>query len=230
MAIVSIIWHGHSSFSIDVDGVRLVVDPFFAPHNPAAKKTVEEISADFILQTHGHGDHIASTIPLAKRTGAKVIANFEIANWLNKHGVANTHGQQPGGGYQHPFGHVKMTAAVHSSGLPDGADGGIAGGFLLTIAEYRIYIAGDTALFSDMALIGRNGIDVAILPIGDNFTMGPEDAFFAVELLKPRVVIPAHYNTWPLIAVDADAWCARVNAETTTKAIKLAVEEGYTLP
>ncbi len=226
---ITITWHGHGTFSLNIGGTAVVVDPFFAGNNPAAKTKADDVSADFILQTHGHGDHIADTVPLAKRTGATVIANFEICSWIAAKGHEKTHGMNTGGGWNFPFGRVKMTPALHSSGLPDGAYGGDPGGFVLTAESKHIYIAGDTALFSDMALIGKIGLDVAILPIGDNFTMGPGDALEAVKLLKPKVVIPCHYNTWPLIAVDAPAWAKLVAAETAVTPVVLGVDETYTV-
>lgn len=226
---ITVTFHGHATFSLDLDGTHVVVDPFLAPNNPMAQKSAADVAADFILQTHGHGDHIADTVPLAKRTGALVIANFEIANWLNAQGVERTHGQHLGGGFRHPIGYVKMTTAFHGSGLPDGSYGGMPAGFLLETQGKRIYIAGDTALFSDMALYGAGGLDLAILPIGDNFTMGPDDALLALQYLKPRAVIPCHYNTWPLIAVDVQAWADRVRAETDTTPVVLGVEDQYTV-
>lgn len=227
MMSVSITFHGHATFSVDIDGTRVVIDPFLKPNNPAATKSVDEISADYILITHGHGDHIADAIPLAKRTGAKIISNFEIVGWFNGKGLDNAHPQHIGGGFNHDFGHVKMTPALHGSALPDGSNGGMPGGFLLTVGGKKLYFAGDTGLFSDMALIGAHGIDVAILPIGDNFTMGPDDAFLALGYLKPKVVIPCHYNTWPPITVDVDAWVNRVATETDCQPVKLAVEGSY---
>lgn len=224
---VTITFHGHATFSLDVNGTKLVIDPFFAGNSPVAQKSVNEIESDYILLTHGHGDHIADAIPLAQRTGATVIANFEIVGWLAGKGVTNAHPQHIGGGYNHPFGRVKMTIAFHGSGLPDGSYGGNPGGFLLSVDGKNIYISGDTALYSDMALIGEAGIDVAILPIGDNFTMGPDDALRAVKYINPKVVIPCHYNTWPPIAQDAHAWAARVEAETSARVVVMAVEDSY---
>ena len=226
---ISISWHGHGTFSLNIGGKNVVVDPFFAGNNPAAKTAVSDIAADFILQTHGHGDHIADTVDLAKRTGALVIGNFEICNWLGGQGIENSHAMNTGGGWDFPFGRVKMTPALHSSGLPDGSYGGDPAGFVITAEDKNIYIAGDTALFSDMSLIGRMSLDVAILPIGDNFTMGPDDALLAIDYLKPKVVIPGHYNTWPLIAVDVAAWAKRVSTETEARSVVLEVDETYTV-
>ncbi|MCA9942360.1 MAG: metal-dependent hydrolase [Anaerolineales bacterium] len=226
---ISITWHGHSTFSLDINGTKVVVDPFFAGNNPSAKTAVDAVAADFILQTHGHGDHIADTVTLARRTGALVIANFEICNWIGAQGHDNVHAMNTGGGYNFPFGQVKMTAALHSSGLPDGSYGGDPGGYLVMADGKTVYISGDTALFSDMALIGRAGIDLAILPVGDNFTMGPEDAVLALDYLKPKAVIPCHYNTWPPIAIDVAAWADSVKRETAVTPIVLGVEETHTL-
>lgn len=203
---VHITWHGHATLSLDIEGVRLVVDPFFAPRNPAARQTVDEIEADYVLITHGHGDHVADAVALLRRTDATAIVKPEIGNWLEAQGVANTHGMNAGGRFAFPFGRLTMTVAFHSSGLPDGSYGGEPGGFLIEGGGRRLYIAGDTAVFSDMTLIGRGGLDLAVLPIGNNFTMGPEDSLMALEYLKPKAVMPYHYNTWPRIAVDADAW------------------------
>lgn len=227
---ITITWHGHGTFSLDINGQKVVVDPFFAGNNPAAQVNAGEIEADFILQTHGHGDHIADTVGLATRTGALVIGNFEICNWINSQGHDNTHAMNTGGGYSFPFGHVKMTPALHSSGLPDGTYGGDPAGYVLTVDDKKIYFAGDTALFSDMALIGRAAsLDLAIVPIGDNYTMGPDDAVLALDYLKPKAVIPCHYNTWPLIEQDPQAWAERVAGETDVQPVVLDVEGSHTL-
>ena len=225
---VSVTFHGHATFSIDVDGTNLLIDPFFTG-NPMAKISADDVNPDYILLTHGHGDHVGDTVAIAKRTGATVIANFEIVGWLNGQGIDKAHPQHLGGGFQHPFGHVKFTVAHHGSGLPDGSYGGNPAGFLLTLDGKRIYVSGDTALFSDMALIGRGGLDLAILCVGDNFTMGPDDSLLALDYLTPKAVIPCHYNTWPPISIDVDAWKARVVAGTEAKPIILQAEESHTL-
>lgn len=226
---VSLTWHGHGTFSLDIDGTKVVIDPFFAGNNPAAKTAVSDIPADFILQTHGHMDHIADTLPLATRTGAMIISNVEIQGWFHNQEYSNTHPMNTGGSYTFPFGKVKMTAALHSSGLPDGSYGGDPGGFVVEAGGKRIYFAGDTALFSDMALIGAMGLDVAILPIGDNFTMGPDDALLALGYLNPKTVIPCHYSTWPIIEADAAAWAERVRGETAVNPIIPAIDEAIPL-
>ncbi len=226
---ISVTWHGHATFSLNINGTNIVVDPFFAGNNPVAKTSADAVTADFILQTHGHADHIADTVGLAKRTGAMVIGNVEICSWIGAQGHDNVHAMNTGGGYNFPFGRVKMTAALHSSGLPDGSYGGDPGGFLVMADGKTIYIAGDTAMFSDMALIGNAGIDLAILPVGDNFTMGPEDAMLALDYLKPKEVIPCHFNTWPPIAIDVDAWVEDVKKNTAVTPIVLGVDETYSL-
>ncbi|MDJ0753822.1 MAG: metal-dependent hydrolase [Ardenticatenaceae bacterium] len=220
----SLTFHGHSTFSLDLNGTKVIVDPFLKGNSPVAVKSADEVEADYIWLTHGHGDHVADALPIAKRTGATVISNFEIVGWINSNGHDKTHPQHLGGGFQHPFGYLKMTPALHGSMLPDGSNGGMAGGFLLK-GDKNIYIAGDTALFSDMALIGAHDIDLAILPIGDNFTMGPDDALLAVNYLKPKVVVPCHYNTFGYIMQDADAWAKRVDLETDAKPVVMEIEE-----
>jgi L-ascorbate metabolism protein UlaG (beta-lactamase superfamily) len=210
-------WLGHGSMSLEIDGKKILVDPFLT-NNPAASAQAKDLEADFILISHGHGDHIGDSVDVAKRTNAQVITNAEISSWFQNQGL-EAHAQHIGGGFNHPFGYLKLTLAVHGSMLPDGSDGGNPAGFLLTTtSNKKIYLACDTGLFGDMSLIGEEGIDLAVLPIGDNFTMGPDDALRAVKLLKPKHVIPVHYDTWELIAQDADAWAGRVQEETDTTA------------
>jgi L-ascorbate metabolism protein UlaG (beta-lactamase superfamily) len=211
---VTFTWFGHATIGLDVAGKHILVDPFLTD-NPSAMAKPETLSPDYIWISHGHGDHTGDALAIAQRCGATVISNFEIASWFESKGVT-THAQHIGGGHRHPFGYLKLTLALHGSALPDGADGGNPVGFLLTTPEgLRIYLAADTGLFGDMRLIGEEGIDLAALPIGDNYTMGPDDALRAVLLLQPKHVIPIHYNTWDLIAQDPHAWADRVLADTS---------------
>ncbi len=212
-------WLGHGSWSIQTGGHSILLDPFLND-SPTAPVKADDVPADFILVSHGHFDHVADVAAIANRTGATVVAIYEIAQWFtNNHGVKNTLGMNIGGGAELPFGRVKLTHAIHSSQLPDGSYGGNPGGFLLTLADGNVYFACDTALFSDMQLIGRAGIELAVLPIGDLFTMGPDDALAAVKLIQPKRVAPAHYNTWPPIEQDAAAWAERVRAETSAEPV-----------
>jgi L-ascorbate metabolism protein UlaG (beta-lactamase superfamily) len=214
-------WLGHACLLLETDGKSVLIDPFLTG-NPSAARPASEVPADFILVSHGHSDHVGDTIAIARRTGAPVIANYEISEWLHKQGVTKVHGQQHGGGFRHPFGYLKLTLAFHGSMLPDGSYGGNPAGFLITCNDgKKVYDAADTGLFGDMKLIGEEGIDLAILPIGDNYTMGPDDALRAVKLLAPRKVMPIHYNTWPLLAQDAAAWAERVRKETKAEAVVL---------
>ncbi len=221
-------WYGHATLGLETDGYKLLVDPYFTG-NPAARVSPDKVEADYILITHGHSDHVGDAIDIAKRTGAMVISNNEIAEWAKGKGV-KSHGQHLGGGYKHPFGYLKLTLALHGSALPDGSNGGNPAGFLLTNPEgKKIYIAGDTGLFGDMRLIGEEGIDLAVIPIGDNYTMGPDDALRAVKLLQPKHVIPIHFNTWDLIAQNPTAWAQRVEKETKAEVHVLKPGETYTL-
>jgi L-ascorbate metabolism protein UlaG (beta-lactamase superfamily) len=211
---------GHGTFQIDTAGHSIVIDPFFTD-NPQASTTADAVSPDTIIVTHGHGDHVGDTVAVAKRTGALVIANFEIIDWLQRQGVSNVHPQHIGGAHAYEFGTVKFTIAHHGSMLPDGANGGNPCGVLLKTSDGTVYHAADTGLFYDMKLIGEEGVDLAIVPIGDNFTMGPDDALRAVKLIEPKRVVPDHYNTWPLIEQDAAAWAQRVKAETDCEPVVL---------
>ncbi|HEV3257479.1 MAG TPA: metal-dependent hydrolase [Gemmataceae bacterium] len=214
-------WLGHAALLFESDGRRVLVDPFFTG-NPAAAIKADEAVADFILVSHGHGDHVGDTVSIARRTGATVVCNYEISLWLQKQGLEKVHGQQHGGGHAFPFGRVKLTLAFHGSALPDGSNGGNPCGFLISFQDgKKVYDAADTGLFGDMRLIGEEGIDLAILPIGDNYTMGPDDALRAVKLIQPKKVLPIHYNTWDLIAQDAAAWADRVRKETQAQPVVL---------
>jgi len=215
-----LIWLGHGCWEIAAEGGRVVLDPFL-DENPAAAKKADQVDADFILISHGHHDHMADAEKIARRTGATVIGCYEICEYFQRRGIEKVHPMNIGGVSRQPFGRVKMTPAWHSSMLPDGSYGGAAAGFLLFFPEGNLYFACDTGLFGDMAQIGRVGLAVAVLPIGDNFTMGPEDALKAVRLLKPRRVIPVHVNTWPVIQQDVQSWAQQVQRETQTEVILL---------
>ena len=213
MSVVRLTYHSHACFSIDVGGTSLLIDPFLTG-NALADVDAGQVAADYILVSHGHGDHVGDTVAIAKRTGATTISNFEIQSWLLSQGVESAHPLHIGGGFDFPFGRVKLTIAHHGSALPDGSYGGNPAGFLLTLVGKTVYHACDTGLFYDMKLIGEEGLDLAILPIGDNFTMGPDDALRAVKLLEPKVVIPIHYDTFDVIKQDPHAFARRVEAET----------------
>lgn len=220
MSVVELTYHSHACFGITVGDTHLLIDPFLNG-NDLADVSAEEVEADYILVSHGHGDHVGDTVEIARRTGAMTISNFEIQSWLTAQGVERSHPLHIGGGRDFAFGRVKLTIAHHGSGLPDGSYGGNPAGFLLTLEGKKIYHACDTGLFYDMKLIGEEGLDLAILPIGDNFTMGPDDALRAVKLLEPKAVIPIHYDTFDVIAQDPYAFAARVEAETPAKCVVL---------
>ncbi|MBL9122052.1 MAG: metal-dependent hydrolase [Planctomycetaceae bacterium] len=221
-------WLGHNCWLIETPGARIILDPFL-DDSPTAPVKSDAIQADYVLVSHGHFDHVADAAKIAVRNQATVVSNFEICEWLAGQGVSNCEQMNLGGSCRLPFGTVKLTLAHHSSVLPDGTYGGNPGGFLLTLADGRIYFACDTALFADMKLIGAAGLDLAVLPIGDRFTMGVDDSLEATRLLAPRRVAPAHYNTWPPIAQDAAGWARRVQSETSAEPLVLAPGEKINL-
>jgi L-ascorbate metabolism protein UlaG (beta-lactamase superfamily) len=198
-------FHGHSVVKVETNGKTILFDPFINGNNQTDLK-VDNENPDVIILTHGHGDHVGDTVEIAKRSGALVIANNEIANYLSFQGL-NTHPMHIGGAYEFDFGKVKLTPAFHGSAMiTDNQEIiylGMPTGVLLMAEGKTIYHAGDTGLFSDMKLIGeRHPIDLAFLPIGDNFTMGPEDAALAAEFLQAKTVVPVHYDTFPPIKQD----------------------------
>ena len=225
---VTVTWYSHACILIKTEDANLLVDPFVSG-NPLAPLKPEEIQADYIFVSHGHGDHVGDTVEIAKRTGATVVSNFEIHNWLVNQGVQQAHPQHIGGGFNYPWGRVKLTIAHHGSALPDGSYGGNPCGFLFYIQDKKIYHACDTGLFYDMKLIGEEGIDLAILPIGDNFTMGPEDCLRAVKLIEPKNVLPIHYNTFDIIKQDPEAWKSQVEKETSSQVTVLKPGESIEL-
>ena len=212
-------YHGHSACTLETDdGTRLVIDPFF-DDNPSCRVRAADVQADYVLVSHGHGDHFSDCIPLARRTGATVIGTFELVSFCHEKGVKNGHGMNIGGGHDFPFGRVKLTPALHTgsvAGDTEGTHTTDCSGFLIAFNGKRVYHAGDTALTMDLLLL-KGQVDVALLPIGDNYTMGPDDAVRAVEMIEPRVVIPIHYNTWPVIAQDPEAFKAKVGSRAAVE-------------
>ena len=225
---LTITWYSHACFLIETDKARLLVDPFITD-NPLSPVKADEMQVNFILVSHGHGDHVGDTVSIAKQTGAMVISNYEIQNWIVSQGVENVHPMHIGGGFDFPWGRVKLTIAQHGSALPDGSYGGNPCGFLFYIDGKKIYHACDTGLFYDMKLIGEEGIDLAILPIGDNFTMGPDDALRAVKLIEPKQVVPIHYDTFDVIKQDPHTWAVRVEQETSAQVKVMTPGQSVTL-
>ncbi|MEE2826597.1 MAG: metal-dependent hydrolase [Planctomycetota bacterium] len=224
---ISMQWLGHATWLIESDGRRLLIDPFLND-SPTSPVKAEDVDADVILVSHGHFDHVSDVASIARRNGSQVIANFEVADWFAKnHNLENTVGMNIGGNFKTDLFSVKMTHAIHSSQLPDGSYGGSPAGFLLSLGDKTIYFACDTSLFSDMQLIGKAGVDVAVLPIGDLFTMGPADSIEAIKLIQPKQVLPSHFGTWPPIEQDAEAWAEQVRKQTEAEPIVLSPGDSH---
>jgi len=229
MMTVRLTYHGHACFSIEGAGQAIWLDPFLIDNALADIRLDEVKEADYILVSHGHGDHLGDAIAIVQHAGAMIISNHEIAVYCQEKEV-EAHGLHIGGGYEFPFGRVKMTIAHHGSSFPDGGYAGNPGGFLLDVEDKRIYFAADTGLFYDMKLLGEERtIDVALLPIGDNYTMGPDDALRAVQLLTPRLVIPMHYNTFDVIQQDPHAFAETVKGKTGANCVVLSPGESLNL-
>ncbi len=211
---MKVIFHGHACFEIDSRDGRILIDPFLR-NNPKADVTPEDFhKMDAILISHGHSDHFGDAIELSRKTGAVIISNYELSSFAEKFG-ATVHQMHIGGKRTFPFGTIKLTQAFHGSGIPNGDGtflyGGLACGFLIQAEGKWLYHAGDTGLFGDMQLIGRQyELELAMLPIGDNFVMGPEDAVLAAQMLRPKYVIPMHYNTFPVIEQDENSFIGQL--------------------
>ena len=204
---MKITWLSHACFLLEAEGHRALVDPFLTG-NPLAAIPAEQAEADMIFVTHGHGDHLGDAVAISRRTGAPVCCTVDLAEAVFGPAGIDTVTGNLGGWLPLPFGRVKVTPAIHGSGVP----GCLTCGFIFEMGGKKIYHAGDTALMSDMALLADEEIDVALLPIGDVFTMGPEDALRAVKMIRPKLVVPMHYNTFPPIAQDPEAFAASVRA------------------
>ena len=202
---MKVTYYGHACFSVAVGGRNLLFDPFITP-NPLAKSLdLNQVAADFILVSHGHQDHLADAAAIARRTGATLISNFEVVGWFSRQGIAKGHPMNHGGAHRFDFGRVKFVNAIHSSSLPDGTYGGNPGGFVVETPSGNFYYCGDTALTMDMQLIGDSTrLAFAALCIGDNFTMGVEDAIRAAEFVRCNEILGLHYDTFPAIQINHD--------------------------
>jgi L-ascorbate metabolism protein UlaG (beta-lactamase superfamily) len=229
-------FHGHSCFELSDGETRVLIDPFLKPNNPAAIVTGEEVDPTHIAISHGHADHMADAVPVAKRTGAHCVAVVEIANWLEEHGVENVSDPNLGGTVSFDWGWIKLVPAWHTSTLPGssetpfspttGAVVGTAAGLLINLGGFTVYHAGDTCLFGDMRLIAeRNPVDVAFLPIGGHYTMDRHDGVVAAELIGADTVIPMHFDTFPPIATDSAAFKEEVESRTSSQVVVLAPGE-----
>ena len=199
---MKVTYYGQSTIEIEASGKKLLFDPFIT-HNELAKHIdVTSLKPDYILVSHGHGDHVADLVTVQKQSGAKVICIAEIAGWLGKQGIDNVHGMNIGGGFNFDFGRVKMVNAIHSSALPDGSNGGNPAGFVIYAEGKAIYFAGDTALTYDMKLLEDENLNWAFLPLGDNYTMGADDAIKASTFINCKNIIGIHYDSFPVIKID----------------------------
>ncbi|MCO5950443.1 metal-dependent hydrolase [Mucilaginibacter flavidus] len=215
-------FYGQSTFMLEAGGKKLLFDPFITPNPEAKDIDIHSLKPDYILVSHGHGDHVADLLAIQKSSDAIIICIAEIANWLGKHGINNAHGMNIGGGFNFEFGRVKMVNAIHSSTLPDGSPGGNPAGFVLYVDGKVVYYAGDTALTYDMKLLADENLDWAYLPIGDNYTMGVDDAIKASGFINCKNIIGMHYDTFPVIKIDvAEAEAKFVKAGINIKLLKI---------
>lgn len=200
---MNLTYYGHACFEVEIEGFKILFDPFISPNELAKNIDIKNINPDYILISHGHEDHIADAEKIAKQSGATIVSNFEIVTWFSQKGIEKTHPMNHGGSWLFPFGKVKYVNAIHSSTLPDGSNGGVPGGFVVESKSSNFYFAGDTALTMDMKLIPMfTALDFAILPIGDNFTMGIEEAVIASNFICCDKIIGMHYDTFGYIKID----------------------------
>ena len=231
-------FHGHSCFELSEGGTTVLVDPFLKPNNPKAVATAEEVEPTHIALSHGHADHVADAVPVAKRTGAHCIAMVELANWLEGQGAENVSDPNLGGTVEFEWGYVSLVPAWHTNTTPGSeekpysAEHGVvlgpAAGLVIKIGETTVYHAGDTCLFSDMKLIAeRSDVDVALLPIGGHYTMDRRDAVVAAEFVGASTVMPMHYDTFPAIETDAEAFKSEVESKTSSRVVLLQPGETH---
>ena len=219
---------GHACLELTDGSARVLLDPFLSPHNPVATVTAEEVDPTLILVTHGHADHIADAVAIAKRTGAPCGAMVEIAGWLKGQGVEQTFDPNLGGTLSFDWGWAKLVQALHTNTLPDGTVVGTPAGWVVNIGGKTVYHLGDTALFSDLGLIAsRTPVDVALVPVGGHYTMDRHDAVVACELIGAKTVIPIHHSTFPPIETDLGAFKADVEAATDSEVVVLAPNEVF---
>jgi L-ascorbate metabolism protein UlaG (beta-lactamase superfamily) len=237
---MEILFHGHSCFELSDGDARLLIDPFLKPHNPAAVATAEEVEPTHIAISHGHADHLADAVAVAKRTGAHCVAIVELANWLESHGAPAVSDPNLGGTIEFDWGWIKLVPAWHTSTAPGSEEApysaehgvalGAATGLVIRIGGKTVYHTGDTCLFGDMKLIAeRNPVDVALMPIGGHYTMDRHDAAVAAELIGAGTVIPMHYDTFPPIAADAGAFKAEVEAKTSSQVVVLEPGQAHSV-
>ena len=233
-------FHGHSCFELSEGDTRLLIDPFLKPNNPAAVASAEDVDPTHIALSHGHADHIADAIAVAKRTGAHCVAIVELANWLESHGAPTVSDPNLGGTIEFDWGWIKLVPAWHTSTAPGSAEApysaehgvslGTAAGLVIRIGGVTVYHTGDTCLFGDMKLIAeRNPVDVALMPIGGHYTMDRHDAVAAAELIGAGTVIPMHYDTFPPISTDAEAFKAEVESQTSSGVVILKPGETHVI-
>ncbi len=229
-------FHGHSCFELTDGEARVLVDPFLAPNNPKAVHGVDDVDATHVLVTHGHVDHLADAVAVCQRTGAPAVAMVEVANWLGEQGVEETFDPNLGGTVEFDWGSVKLVPAFHTNTMPGseeapfsathGTPVGQAAGLVITIGGKTVYVTGDTCLFGDMELIARrHPIDIAIMPIGGHYTMDRHDAAFAAGLIGAATVIPCHFDTFPPIETDPEAFKADVESQSSSEVVVLAPGE-----